>query len=90
MSMTVESIVRSITGFLTAAALATGCASRQPAQTDYGDIHEGECRVDDDCSKGERCAESRAHMRTSTGEIVGDDVNHWCEPVADVREPPPA
>jgi hypothetical protein len=52
----------------------TACAHRR-----YGDVHEGPCRVDADCPAGEQCSESRAHLTTRRGEIVGDLVTHACQ-----------
>ncbi|MCH9681124.1 MAG: hypothetical protein K0V04_06815 [Deltaproteobacteria bacterium] len=61
----------------------SGCTSRPQPPIPPGDIHEGECRVDDDCPTDHRCAESRAHLRTDGGDIVGDQVDHWCEAVSE-------
>jgi len=59
--------------------LLVACAHQPPPPSHHGDIHEGPCRVDADCPQGERCIESRAHLWTSDGEIVGDLVTHRCE-----------
>ncbi|MFT3706278.1 MAG: hypothetical protein QM817_01300 [Archangium sp.] len=54
--------------------LLTACVRATPR----GDVYAGPCRVDADCPAGQRCEESRAHLRTASGEIVGDEVTTWC------------
>lgn len=57
-------------------ALGLACSAAKPRR---GDVEQGPCRRDVDCPAGQQCVgESQGHLRSATGEIVGDSIQYRC------------